>query len=472
MLKRYAQVFVTLLAIADAALTAGAFLLAYHVRFAFFATPKGVPPLQDYLLAAPAVVLAALLCYRAYGLYRPRRTDAFFEEALDVVKASVTTLVLLLALSALVRSRSYSRLVVLLFAVSLPIVLTVSRIVARSVLQAARRRGHNVRRALVVGTGPLAATLLERIHRNRWTGILVTGLVSVDGEPDAGAASTPISEGAPPPPVVGAHEQIEQLVASASPDVDQVFVALPSSHAPELRRIMDRLADTTVDVRFVPDVLGFAQMRANVSDFDGLPLVALREGPLYGWNRLLKRSLDVAVAGLGLIVLAPVLAAIAIAIRAGSRGPALFRQERVGLDGRRFDMLKFRTMVPEAEAAGPKMTTRDDPRTTGLGRLLRRTSMDELPQLWNVLKGEMSLVGPRPERPVFIDELRQTIPNYMLRHKVKAGMTGWAQVNGLRGETSIAERVRYDLFYIENWSLLFDLRVLALTVFRAHRGAI
>ena len=275
--------------------------------------------------------------------------------------------------------------------------------------------------------------------------------------------------------VLGGVADVGRIVADMDPAVDVVFVALPSERSAALRDIMQQLGDTTVDVRYVPDVLGFMQLRANVSDFDGLAVVSLREGPLYGWNRILKRGFDLVVATSLLAVVSPLLLLLGLLIRLTSPGSALYRQERAGLDGRTFEMLKLRTMTAGAEdQTGPRMTTRDDPRRTRLGAWLRRTSLDELPQLWNVIRGQMSLVGPRPERPVFIDELRQSLPNYMLRHKVKAGMTGWAQVHGLRGQTSMSERLRYDLFYIENWSLLLDLRVLLLTLTRGfvHRNAV
>jgi exopolysaccharide biosynthesis polyprenyl glycosylphosphotransferase len=214
-------------------------------------------------------------------------------------------------------------------------------------------------------------------------------------------------------------------------------------------------------------VYGLASLRGGIEEFDGVPLIHLRESPLYGWNRLLKRSVDIVVGSATLVLVAPLMAAIAVAMKVTSPGPVLLRQTRMGLDGRAFSMFKLRTMQPDAEAeTGPVWARPDDPRRTRLGAFLRRFSLDELPQLVNVLRGDMSLVGPRPERPVFVEEFRRRVPGYMLRHTVKAGMTGWAQINGWRGNTSIEKRIEYDLYYIERWSLAFDLKILVQTLWR------
>jgi len=253
--------------------------------------------------------------------------------------------------------------------------------------------------------------------------------------------------------------------------VDQVFVALPLAQASRLKDIQEWLGDEPVALYFVPDLGELATLRSSVEEFDGLQIISLQSSPHNGWNVLSKRFVDISVGGIALLIFAPVMAVVAIAIKYSSRGPVLYRQERMGLDGRRFQMLKFRTMVADAEElTGPVWSTDDDPRVTSLGRWLRQTSLDELPQLVNVLRGEMSLVGPRPERPPLIDEFRKTIPKYMLRHKVKAGMTGWAQIHGWRGNTSLATRIEYDLDYIENWSLKRDIKILFLTLLGGLRN--
>jgi exopolysaccharide biosynthesis polyprenyl glycosylphosphotransferase len=249
-------------------------------------------------------------------------------------------------------------------------------------------------------------------------------------------------------------------------------IALPREDGGQLEKILADLDDELVTVRLIPDLLHVMTLRSSVEELDGLPLINLRESPMVGWAAVQKRAFDVVVASLGLVAFAPVMALAALAVRASSGRPILYGQERMGLDGRVFRMIKFRTMRPDAEReTGPVWTSSDDARRTRVGAFLRRTSLDELPQLWNVLRGDMSLVGPRPERPYFVERFRREIPGYMLRHKVRAGLTGWAQVHGWRGDTSLHERVEHDIYYIQNWSLALDLRILLMTLWHGHRNA-
>jgi exopolysaccharide biosynthesis polyprenyl glycosylphosphotransferase len=269
----------------------------------------------------------------------------------------------------------------------------------------------------------------------------------------------------PPPglPDLGTLEEVDRIAREH--EIDLYLVALPLESQHKLLECLVRCEQVDVDFEFVPDLLQLMTRRARVTDLDGLPLISLKEFPLTGWNAVAKRAVDLALAVIALPLLLPVFAAMAAAIKLDSPGPAFYRQTRMGRDGRAFEMLKFRSMRADAEReSGPVWTSEADPRRTRLGAWLRATSLDELPQIWNVLKGEMSLVGPRPERPYFVEQFTGNVPNYFDRHRVKSGMTGWAQVNGLRGNTPIEERTRYDLFYIENWSLLLDLRILLLTL--------
>jgi Undecaprenyl-phosphate glucose phosphotransferase len=225
--------------------------------------------------------------------------------------------------------------------------------------------------------------------------------------------------------------------------------------------------DESIDLQVIPDYSRFIALGAAVESFGGVPLIVLNDSPLYGYRAWLKRLMDFSLAGVGLLILSPLLMLIALAVRLSSRGPVLYRQERMGLDGRTFGMLKFRSMKVDAEdRTGAVWAVKNDDRRTMIGTFLRSTSLDELPQLWNVLTGDMSLVGPRPERPVFVDKFRHEIPNYMLRHRVKTGITGWAQVNGWRGDTSLEKRIECDIYYIRNWSLWLDVKILFLTVFK------
>jgi Undecaprenyl-phosphate glucose phosphotransferase len=262
-------------------------------------------------------------------------------------------------------------------------------------------------------------------------------------------------------PVVGTIDALEETLRTQR--VDQVIIALPSDEQAGMKRLMDVLALHVVDVKVVPDLYQYITLCGGLEEFGGIPIINLQSGPLQGWNPVLKRAFDMGVASITLLITAPIMLVTSLLVKLSSRGPVFYRQERMGMDGRVFKMVKFRTMVDGAETTGAVMADPNDSRRTGLGGFLRRTSIDELPQLFNVLRGDMSLVGPRPERPKFIEEFKRQIPRYQLRHKVKAGMTGWAQVHGLRGKTSIEDRLAYDLYYIENWSLGLDLRILMRT---------
>jgi Undecaprenyl-phosphate glucose phosphotransferase len=265
--------------------------------------------------------------------------------------------------------------------------------------------------------------------------------------------------------VLGHFGEIGELVQSSG--VDEVLIALPSSQSEDLNRLLGMLDNEAVDIRIVPDLLRYVTLRCDIEEFNGLPIVRINDSPLIGWGAAAKRATDVILSAMALVLLAPLLLLLAILIKLTAPGPVLYVQERMGLDGRSFPMLKFRSMRVDAEAAsGPVWAQAVDNRRTALGTFLRKTSLDELPQFWNVLRGDMSLVGPRPERPVFVNRFRKEVPHYMLRHKVRAGITGWAQVNGWRGNTSLDRRIECDLFYIRNWSYALDLKILILTLWK------
>jgi Undecaprenyl-phosphate glucose phosphotransferase len=334
----------------------------------------------------------------------------------------------------------------------------------RSTLRVLRRRGYNLRYVLVVGAGDLAREVIERLHAHPEAGMRVAGALSGDpGQVGRRVAHVP---------VVGEYGSLKAALSRRR--IDQVVLALPRDENHHLEKLLRELDDELVSVRMVPDLLHVMTLRSSVEDLDGLPTINLRDTPLVGWAAVQKRTFDMAVASLCFLAVSPILLVVALAVRLTSGAPVLYRQERIGLDGRVFAMLKFRTMRSDAEAdSGPVWTSADDPRRTRLGAFLRATSLDELPQLWNVVRGDMSLVGPRPERPIFIERFRREIPGYMLRHKVKAGLTGWAQVHGWRGDTSLHERIEHDIYYIQNWSLGLDIRILLLTLWKGfvHRNA-
>jgi Undecaprenyl-phosphate glucose phosphotransferase len=308
-----------------------------------------------------------------------------------------------------------------------------------------------------VGEGPAVDRLIERIDGFPELGLRVRGIVTHDTSASVGVGGKP---------VLGHFPDIASIIEQVK--ADEILIALPWSQQDEVSRILELLKDETVDVRLVPDVHAYVTLGCEVEDFDGLPVVRINDSPLIGWYAAAKRLLDIVVSSVALLLLSPLLLTIAVVVKLTSGpGPVLYRQERMGLDGRTFQMLKFRSMRVDAEdKTGAVWARESDDRRTLLGTILRKTSLDELPQLWNVLCGEMSLVGPRPERPVFVHQFRKEIPHYMLRHKVKAGITGWAQVNGWRGNTSLSRRIECDLYYIQNWSLALDLKILTLTLWK------
>lgn len=460
MLKAHSRLFEHLTLAADLGLIVGSWLLAYYLRFYVGPIPAylGIPSLTPYLVLLVPILVVWAVAFRTFGLYRPRRLGSHFQEVWDVAKASTVGVLVLVALTFFARSFEFSRLVIAYFWVISIFAVSVSRAVFREALRVARRRGYNLRYALVVGSGELARAVIARLRQRPDVGLQLLGVVGDDKDgADLGARR------------LGGYGDLRAILDQGS--VDHVILALPHEDYARIGMILEEIGDEPVTIHFVPDLLRFASLRGGVEEFEGLPFIHLRETPLYGWNRVLKRGFDVAFGSLALLLAGPLMLLIALAIKLTSTSPALYRQERMGLDGRRFWMLKFRTMEVNAEAeTGPVWAAPGDPRRTPLGAFLRSWSLDELPQLFNVLKGEMSLVGPRPERPVFVEQFRRQIPRYMLRHKVKSGITGWAQVNGWRGNTSLEKRIEYDLQYIERWSLAFDLRILWLTLLNGFRN--
>ena len=458
MLKAHSRLLEHLALAGDLCLIAACWVSAYAIRFHLLRVTD-VPPFRDYALQLVPVLIVWGFAFHAFDLYRPSRLGSHLSEWFDVAKASTLGVLVLVAIMTFAfRGYDYSRLVIAFFLVQSVVVVSLARAAFREVLRFARRRGYNQRYAIVVGGGEPAVEVLRVLRRRPDVGIRVLGLLSDKAE-------TPGVDA----PRLGGLEDIRAVLDRQQ--VDIVFIALPHSEYPRLTSVLNEIGDDPVAIHFVPDVFGLASLRGGVEEFESIPFVHLRESPLYGWNRVAKRVLDLIVGGGALVLAAPVMLAIATALKLVSRGPVLYRQERMGLDGQRFRMLKFRTMRVDAEReTGPVWAQPDDSRRTRLGAFLRRWSLDELPQLWNVLRGEMSLVGPRPERPSFVEEFRRRVPGYMLRHKVKAGITGWAQINGWRGQTSIEKRIEYDLYYIERWSLGLDLKILLLTFWSGFRN--
>jgi Undecaprenyl-phosphate glucose phosphotransferase len=459
----------------DVAATALAWLLAYALRFHadpvgwLIPVTKGIPDLSRYLLLLPLMAVLWPVVLYFHGLYRLRRgrsrIDELFAILFSVLIASALTLGATLYVRVYYRYQpevaprwEYSQAVFAIFVFLDVLLLSAGRWAVRGWEERRWAAGENLTRVLIAGTGEMGLTVAEALLAHRKLGYRVVGFLG-EGAGAVGHAGLP---------VVGtideARDAIERLQA------DQLYVALPLEDHARLFPLIKGLSNECVDIKVVPDVVQYATIKAALEDLDGIPIISLNEVPLQGWSSMVKRLMDVGVSGLLLLGLSlvPVLPLLALLVRLlGGRGPVLLRQERMTLDGKTFQIFKFRTMVDEAERdTGPVFATSDDPRRTPIGAWLRRHNLDELPQLLNVLLGDMSLVGPRPERPPFVQQFRERIPRYMRRHRVKSGMTGWAQVNGWRGNTSIEKRIEFDLYYIENWSLRLDLKILILTLSR------
>jgi exopolysaccharide biosynthesis polyprenyl glycosylphosphotransferase len=457
---RYRQTsYAVSLLIGDLFMILTALRASFQLRFesGLFPVPLGVPDFQAYAQAFGLVVLLMLFIFRAYGLYVEEKIGNFAEECLLVAKAVSASMLLLLGVTFFYRDFSFSRSYLAAAWVLILVFVCVARLGAGLLYMGYRRMHGKFKEVLMVGANRVSARYaLRHLREPR----LCTRVVGALDPRFPGLRSYRRL------PVFGRPDDL-QSVLEAHPHLNEVIVTLPELAHEEVFRIMLLCEKHLVSFKWLPDVLGLVATQMRVRYEFGLPLLGMKESPLSDWeNRLLKRAMDVALSGAALAALLPVFVLVGLAVAFDSRGPVFYRQERVGEDGRVFGLYKFRTMRAGAEQeTGPVWARPDDARCTRMGRLLRRLNLDELPQLWNVLKGDMSLVGPRPERPHFVGRFREDVPRYMGRHWIKSGITGWAQVNGLRGDTSIEERTKYDLFYIENWSLLLDLKILFMTLF-------
>jgi Undecaprenyl-phosphate glucose phosphotransferase len=478
MLRRYNRLLVAIHVFADFFAAITAFVLAYVLRFAtgLIPVPKGLPPFGWYLALAPVLGLLVIFAFQIQGLYRLRRSRTRIDDFFGVLVGSLLATLLAVTgtlyvstyhLSDALRDQGYlqvSRPVWALF-VSLCVVFTyVSREIVRDLLRRRWRAGIGLRRVLVVGVGDLGRMVADRLLEHSELGFRLIGFVD-------DRAATADAIGYRGLPLLGTIADTPDVCAQEH--IDEIYVALPIDEHVKMLGVVEYASRECINVHVVPDLLQFIALRARLEDIDGLPIISINDVPLRGFNSVLKRVVDIALSLTVVIVGAIPTAIIALMIRRSSPGPIFYTQVRMGLDGQAFKVYKFRSMPVDAEdVSGPIWARDDDPRATPIGRWLRRHDVDELPQFWNVLKGDMSIVGPRPERPFFVEQFKHRIPQYMLRHKVKAGITGWAQVNGWRGNTSLEKRIEFDLYYIENWSLRLDFKIMWLTLLRGlHRFA-
>ncbi len=438
-----------------------AFLFSYWLRFQstlvdyLGVQEVGGPPFEGYLYGSLFVALVWLLLFQARKAYGARRNISLSDELINVVKVVSLGMLIVMSAAFFYRDFSYSRIVFgLLWGTSIASIMA-GRVVVQWFERRLYRKGRHLQQCIIIGGDSLANQVYAELHRHPSFGFNILGYLA-----DSKAQEeTALARAAYLGPVSQAAGFIQQN------NVELVFIALRSKDQHLLFDLIGECEGINVEFMMVPDVLDILTSDVSVKELQGIPFLRIKGIPLTSWGRITKRSFDLVVSASLLVLLSPLWLLIMLLVKLSSPGPVLFKQERVGVDGKGFQMYKFRSMRVDAEeTTGPVWAAKNDSRRTPIGVILRKTSMDELPQLFNVLKGEMSLVGPRPERPYFVEQFKHLVPKYLDRHRVKTGVTGWAQVNGLRGDTSIEERIKYDLYYIENWSLAFDIKILLRTL--------
>ncbi len=444
------------------------FLFSYWLRFRSpFFEFVGLqridpPPLNGYLAGSFFIIIVWLLLFNARKMYRARRNVSFADELLGVVRVVSLGMLIVMSAAFFYRDFSYSRVVFGLLWCTSTATIFVGRTLVHALERSLYRKGKHLQYAVILGNNGLAHQVYSRLNGHPAFGIHIVGYF---GEGKAHEELT-----------LASAEYLGTLADAAEfirrQHIELVFIALRTNDHTELFEVIGECEGVNVEFMMVPDMLEVLTSQMKVMELEAIPFLKIKSIPLTFWGRIVKRVFDIAISFSLLLVCSPVMLLVAILIKLSSRGNVLFTQERVGLDGSSFTMYKFRSMKSGSEMTDDSagLGIRDDPRRTGIGKFLRKTSLDELPQLWNVLKGDMSLVGPRPERIQYVEEFQSAVPKYLDRHRVKTGMTGWAQVNGLRGDTSIEERVKYDLYYVENWSLTFDIKILLRTLRAALNG--
>ena len=459
MIKDNQKVFNRLMVIIDVGITAASFMLAYGFKFYFLGDGPGlgVLPLEEYIKLLPVVLPVYALIYYICGVYAPKRTVRRRFEIFGIIKANnIGIVALIIVLYMIIREINFSRSVIGFFYIINVLVTSSFRLALRRGLRTIRRKGYNLKHILLVGYSRAAEEYIDRLSDNPQWGYVACGIL--DNHIPAGTMYKGVK-------VLGRLGNLEVILPENK--LDEIAISLSLKDYDHLESIVAICEKFGVHTKFIPDYNSLIPSKPYTEDLMGLPVINIRYVPLTNTgNIIMKRIVDVVGSLMGIVITSPIMLLSALLIKLTSPGPVIFKQERVGLHNKPFHMYKLRTMERQAPGEEKKAwTVRNDPRVTPVGKFLRRTSLDELPQLFNILRGDMSLVGPRPERPLFVDKFKEEIPRYMVKHQVRPGLTGWAQVNGLRGNTSIRKRIEYDIYYIENWTIWFDLKIILMTFF-------
>ena len=427
----------------DAGIIGAAYFFSWYLRFksGFFVQDAGVLPAKTYFSALFLIIPGYLLLYSIFQLYMPRRVKSYRKELMDIIRANGIGFMIFILVLYFIKQEHFSRqMLCIFFFINISLEFA-SRYLIRTILWKMRKQGLNQKHILMIGESQMAEQYMDRLRENPKWGYQVFAHLKDE-------------------------EKLERILEGN--ELDEVVIALRAEDYGKLERIVDVCEKAVVHTKMIPDFGNVISTRPYIEDVQGIPVIHVRRVPLNIMrNRAAKRAVDLIGATVAIILFSPVMLLTVLVVALTEEGSVIYRQERVGLHNQVFYMYKFRSMImQDEEKEKAEWSTRNDPRITPVGKLIRRTSIDELPQLFNVLKGEMSLVGPRPERPQFVQKFRDEIPRYMVKHQVRPGMTGWAQINGYRGNTSIEKRIEYDLYYIENWTMVFDMKILILTIFK------
>lgn len=427
----------------DAGIIGAAYFFSWYLRFksGFFVQDVGVLPAKTYFSALFLIIPGYLLLYSIFQLYMPRRVKSYRKELMDIIRANGIGFMFFILVLYFIKQEHFSRqMLCIFFFINISLEFA-SRYLIRTILWKMRKQGLNQKHILMIGESQMAEQYMDRLRENPKWGYQVFAHLKDE-------------------------EKLERILEGN--ELDEVVIALRAEDYGKLERIVDVCEKAGVHTKMIPDFGNVISTRPYIEDVQGIPVIHVRRVPLNIMrNRAAKRAVDLIGATVAIILFSPVMLLTVLVVALTEEGSVIYRQERVGLHNQVFYMYKFRSMImQDEEKEKAEWSTRNDPRITPVGKLIRRTSIDELPQLFNVLKGEMSLVGPRPERPQFVQKFRDEIPRYMVKHQVRPGMTGWAQINGYRGNTSIEKRIEYDLYYIENWTMVFDMKILILTIFK------
>ena len=459
MIKDNQKLFNRLHLIMDVLIVIISYAVAWFLHFEIFndfGPEVGILPMESYMRALIVIVPAYILLYYYCNVYKPQRTSGYGREIYSIFCANTIGLVAIIVLLYIVKLNDYSRKMFFIFYVLNIGLTSLSRLIVRKTLRTLRAKGRNLKHILLAGYSRAGEEYINRILGNPEWGYVVCGIL--DDFVPAGTLYRGVK-------VLGKIDNLHEILPEN--ELDEIAITLSLKDYDRLEEIVSICEKFGVHTKFIPDYNSMIPSRPYTEDLMGLPVINIRYVPLSNTlNSVAKRLVDIVGSLAGIVITSPIMLIAAIAVKISSPGPVIFKQERVGLHSKSFYMYKFRSMEQQKPSEEQKAcTVKNDPRVTGIGRILRKTSLDELPQLFNILRGDMSLVGPRPERPHFVEKFKEEIPRYMVKHQVRPGLTGWAQVNGYRGDTSIRKRIEYDLYYIENWSMLLDIKIIFRTFF-------